>query len=99
MKTEFLQKAKRITVQELQKNLSKILKGNGAYFVTDNDKPVKVIFSYDSLLDFFETLEELDDKVLLRQVAQGRKEYQKGRKWIPVNRLFKQIRKFRMSTK
>ena len=96
MKAKFFQKAKRITVPSLRKNLSRVFKSSQTYFVTEKGKPAKVLIPYDSLFEFLEILEELDDKTLLRQVAQGRKEYQKGREWIPVSRLFNQIRKSRL---
>lgn len=83
---------KKITAQELRMNLSKILKSCKSYLITDQGKPVKAMIPFGSFLDLLEIFEELNDKALVQEIAQGRKEYQRGRKWIPVNRLFHKIR-------
>ncbi|OGX03371.1 MAG: hypothetical protein A3G87_03005 [Omnitrophica bacterium RIFCSPLOWO2_12_FULL_50_11] len=54
--------------------------------VTDHGKPVKAMISYEVLLELLEILEELRDKTLIQEVAQGRKEYAAGG-WFPVSRL------------
>ncbi|OGW82729.1 MAG: hypothetical protein A2Z83_07935 [Omnitrophica bacterium GWA2_52_8] len=70
----------------MRTNLAKVLKSRQAYFVTDHGKPVKAMIPYEVLLELLEMLEELKDKNLIQEVAQGRKEYQEGG-WVPASRL------------
>lgn len=86
----FVREGKYVGVRELRTNLAKVLKSRQAYFVTDHGKPVKAMVPYEVLLELLELLEELKDKTLLHEVAQGRKEYQEGG-WIPASRLRKQL--------
>ena len=82
---------KHIGVRELRGNLSQVIKSKQAYFVTEHGKPVKAMIPYSALLELLELLEELKDKTLMQEIAQGRKEYQEGG-WIPASRLKKQLR-------
>lgn len=90
MAIRFVREGKYVGVRELRGNLSKMLKSRQAYFVMDHGKPVKAMVPYDVLLELLELLEELKDKTLLQEVAQGRKEYQEGG-WLPASRLRKQL--------
>ena len=82
----FVKQGKYVGARELRANLAKALKSRQAYFVTDHGKPVKAIIPYEVLLELLEMLEELKDKNLIQEVAQGRKEYQEGG-WVPTSRL------------
>ena len=86
----FVKEGKYVGVRELRINLAKVLKSKKAYFVTDHGKPVKVMIPYEVLLNLLETLEELKDKALIQEVAQGRKEYQGGG-WVPASQLKKKL--------
>ena len=86
----FVKEGKYVGVRELRENLSKMLKSRHAYFVTDHGKPVKAMIPYGVLLELLETLEELKDKTLIQEVAQGRKEYAAGG-WVPASRLKKHL--------
>lgn len=79
-----------IGVRELRENLAKVLKDRKTYFVTDHGKPSKAVLPYEVFLELLEMLEELRDKSLLRDVAQGRKEYKQGG-WVPSVRLRKSL--------
>jgi antitoxin (DNA-binding transcriptional repressor) of toxin-antitoxin stability system len=86
----FVKEGKYVGARELRENLSKVLKSRQSYFVTDHGRPVKAMIAYDVLLELLEILEELKDKALIQEVAEGRKEYLKGG-WIPASRLKKQL--------
>ena len=82
----FVKEVKFVGARELRTNLAKVLKSRQAYFVTDHGKPVKAMIPYEVLLELLEIVEELKDKALLQEVAQGRREYQEGG-WVPASRL------------
>ncbi len=82
----FVKEGKYVGIRELRENLADVLKSRQTYFVTDHGKPVKAMVPYEVLLELLEMIEELKDKSLIQEVAQGRKEYQKGG-WVPVKRL------------
>ncbi|MBI4711178.1 MAG: hypothetical protein HY767_01770 [Candidatus Omnitrophica bacterium] len=81
-----------IGVRELRENLAQVLKSPRTYFVTDHGKPVRAVLSYPVLLELLEMLEELKDKNLIREVSQGRDEYQRGG-WVPASRLKKSLKR------
>ena len=82
----FVKEGKYVGVRELRGNLSRMLKSRQSYFVTDHGKPVKAMIPYGILLELLEILEELKDKNLIQEIAQGRKEYREGG-WVPASRL------------
>ena len=86
----FVKAGKYVGVRELRTNLATVLKSRQAYFVTDHGKSVKAMIPYEVLLELLEIMEELKDKTLVQEVAQGRKEYQQGG-WVPVSRLKKRF--------
>ena len=52
---------------------------------------MRAVMPYEIFLELLEMLEELKDKTLIQEVAQGRKEYREGG-WIPANRLKKSLK-------
>lgn len=82
----FVKEGKYLGARELRANLAKVLKSRQAYFVTDHGKPVKAMIPYEVLLELLDILEELKDKTLIQEIAQGRKEHEAGG-WVPVSRL------------
>lgn len=82
----FVRDGKYVGARELRTNLAKVLKSRQAYFVTDHGKPVKAMIPYETLLELLEIVEELRDKTLIHEVAQGRQEYEKGG-WVPAAKL------------
>ena len=80
-----------IGIRELRQNLPKVLHGRRTYFVTDHGKPVRVMLPYEVFLELLEILDELKDKALMQEIAQGRVEYQRGG-WIPIARLKRSLK-------
>jgi hypothetical protein len=87
----FVRDGRHIGVRELRENLARVLRSPQTYFVTDHGKPVRAVLSYPVLLELLEMIEELKDKNLIREVSQGREEYQKGG-WVPADRLKKSLK-------
>ena len=67
-----------IGARQLRQQLAHVLKSEKPFFVTEHGRPVKVMISYGKFLDLLEAVEELKDSFLIREVAQGRKEYSTG---------------------
>lgn len=93
--TTALLNAKYIGVRELREHLSKRLKERKAIVVTEHGAPTKVILSYQDVVELIEVLDEFQDKAALQAVREGRSAVQAGGQGIPVDRLFRQIRKSR----
>ena len=85
-----VREGKYVGVRELRENLSRMIKSQGAFFVTEHGKPVKAMIPYGTLLELLDLLEELKDKTLIQEIAEARREYRKGG-WIPVERLKKRL--------
>ncbi len=88
----WIKQGEHIGVRELRESLSKVLKSQKVYFVTDHGKPVRADMPYETFLEMLEMLEELKDKTLVQEIAQGRREYHEGG-WVPVGRLKKSLEK------
>ena len=88
----FVKDGEHIGVRELRENLARVVKSPKTYFVTDHGKPVRAVVDYGVLLELLDIIEELKDKSLVRDVAQGREEYGKGG-FVPVARLKKALKK------
>ena len=88
----FVRSGKHIGVRELRANLSRVIKSHQTYFVTDHGKPVRAVLPYEVLLELLEILEELKDKNLFQEIAEARKEYQKGG-WVSVDRLKESLKR------
>ena len=89
--TRIIREGKYIGTRRLRENLSSILKSRRSFFVTDNGEPVKVLVPYGVFLELLEILEELKDRSLLREIAKGRKEYQRGG-WVSVGKRRKRLK-------
>jgi PHD/YefM family antitoxin component YafN of YafNO toxin-antitoxin module len=87
-----LLKADHVGIRELREHLSKRLQNNRPLIVTEHGKPTRVILSYRDILELVDILEELQDRVTLTNVHEGRKALRAGSKGIPVSRLFGKIR-------
>ncbi len=87
---KLLRKAKPVNVREAQAQLSKLIKSKSPSMVLSHGKPVSFLVPYEDMLDLVETLEELEDKKLLGEIEQARKDYVQG-KAVPAERLFKKM--------
>ncbi len=82
-----LRKAKPANVREAQAQLSKLIRSKSPSMALSHGKPVSFLVPYEDMLDLVESLDELNDKKLLREIARARTEYSDG-KAVPAKRLF-----------
>lgn len=85
-----LRKAKPVNVREAQAQLSKLIRSKSPSMVLSHGKPVSFLVPYEEMLDLVETLDELKDTKLLREIERARTEYAQG-KAVPAERLFKKL--------
>ena len=85
-----LRKAKPVNVRQAQAQLSKLIRSKSPSMVISHGKPASFLVPYEDMLDLVETLDELKDKTMLREIAQARADYALG-KAVPVERLFKKM--------
>lgn len=78
-----LLRAEPIGVRELKNRLSAVLRCGKPRIVTEHNKPCHVLVPYEDLVELVEVLEELSSIKLLRQIAEGRAAYLKG-KGVPI---------------
>jgi hypothetical protein len=88
--TNLLKKAKPVNMREAQAQLPKLIRAKCPCKVFSHGKPVSFLVSYEDMMDILETLDELEDQQLLREVKLARKEYAIG-KSVPAESLFKKL--------
>jgi antitoxin (DNA-binding transcriptional repressor) of toxin-antitoxin stability system len=81
---------KPVNVREAQARLSRLVKSKLPSMVCSHGKPVSFLVPYEDMLDLLDTLEELKDAKLLKEIARARDEYAKG-KSISAERLFRRM--------
>ena len=82
-----LLKAEHVGVRDLKTNLSRRLKTNKPLVITDHSQPVKVIMSYNDMVDLLDMLDEMTDEGTAAAVKEGREAVRAGAKGISVERL------------
>jgi antitoxin (DNA-binding transcriptional repressor) of toxin-antitoxin stability system len=87
----WIQAGEYIGARQLRERLAEVIKSKKPFFVTEHGKPVKAMIPYEELLELLEAAEELKDRFLVREVAQGRLEYRKG-DFKPLSQLKKVLR-------
>lgn len=90
-----LLKAPHIGVRELKTNLSRFIKENSPFIVTDRGKPIEVLMPYSEMVEIAEIIDEATDLETLQAVKEGREAIKSKVKGISVSRIFNKIRKER----
>ena len=67
----------------MKNNLSAVLRRGKPRIVTEHNQPKHVLVPYEDMVELIELLDELSDPRLLRQIAEGRVGYRKG-KSVPI---------------
>lgn len=88
--TSLLRKARPVNVREAQAQLSKLIRSKVPSMVLSHGKPVSFLVPYEEMLDLIDTLDELKDTKLLREIERARVDYAQG-KAVPAERLFKKM--------
>ena len=85
-------RASHVGVRDLRIHLSRRLKDKNPLVVTEHGMPMKVIISYQDMVDLVEILDELQDPKTLQAVMHARRGIKRGAKGVPVSRLFGRLR-------
>jgi prevent-host-death family protein len=84
--------AKTLPISEVKTRLPELVSGieqrEEEIVVTRNGKPAAVLLNYDEYERLKETLEVLSDPAAMRQIAQSKRFYAKGRKGLSFEALF-----------
>ena len=88
--TSLLRKARPVNVREAQAQLSKLIRSKVPSMVLSHGRPVSFLVPYEEMLDLIDTLDELKDTKLLREIERARVDYARG-KAVPAERLFKKM--------
>jgi PHD/YefM family antitoxin component YafN of YafNO toxin-antitoxin module len=65
-----------ISGETLKESLPEVLEQRGvSLLVIHNGEPAKVLIDYEEFIEILDILDELNDPVLLEEIALGRKEY------------------------
>ena len=86
-----LLKAPHVGVRDLRTHLSRMLHSSKTLIVTERGQPKRVILPYGVVVEIAETLGEMDDKELAKEVTLSRKARSEGIKPISVARSFKKF--------
>ncbi|MFH0772220.1 MAG: hypothetical protein V1933_06340 [Candidatus Omnitrophota bacterium] len=87
-----LLRAESVGVRNFRNGLSHFIAENKPLIITERGSPASVLLPYNDILEIVDVLEELEDKQVLKLVAQGRRAIRKGLKGIPVFVSFKRGR-------
>jgi len=88
--TTLLRKAKPVNVRQAQAGLSRLIGTKLPSLVLSHGKPVSFLMPYEEMLDLLDTLEDLKNDKLLKEIAKGRAEYAQG-KAVPAGRLLRKM--------
>lgn len=75
-----LLRAPRIGAREFRNKACAFIKAGKFYLVTEHGKPAGVFMPYKEALELTEIIDELDDKKLLKTIAEGRRAIKRGSK-------------------
>jgi PHD/YefM family antitoxin component YafN of YafNO toxin-antitoxin module len=79
-----LLRAPRIGAREFRNNACFYIKSGKLYMITEHGKPAGVFMPYEEALELMEIIDELNDKELLKTIAEGRKAIKRGSKGITL---------------
>ena len=84
-----LLRARTIGVRKFRDNLSRFMRTNDMFVVTEHGNPTSVLLPYDDVMEIVDVLEELNDRDTVKLVAQGRRAISRGVKGISAEKVFK----------
>ena len=77
-----LLRAQRVGAREFRNKACAFIRTGKFYLVTEHGKPAGVFMPYEEALELTEMIDELNDKKLLKTVAEGRRAIHRGAKGI-----------------
>jgi len=84
-----LLRARSVGVRNFRDSASRFIGKHGMLIITEHGNPRSVLLPYNDILEIVDILEELENKKVLRLVAEGRRAIAKGVKGIQVSASFK----------
>jgi PHD/YefM family antitoxin component YafN of YafNO toxin-antitoxin module len=90
-------KAPHVGTKDLRTHLARNIKSEKPIIITEHGRPKKVMLPYDMMVDLIETLEELQDKGLMKVISEGKEAVARGAEGVPVERSFRKVRAGRKS--
>lgn len=84
-----LLKAKSIGVGNFRDNLCRYIQKAKTYIITEHGEPTSVVMPYEEVMELLDILDELQDRDVLKLVAEGRKSIKKGARGISASKVFK----------
>lgn len=79
-----LLRAPRVGAREFRNKACSFIRRGKAYLVTEHGQPAGVFLPYEDALELAEIIDELNDKALLKTIAEGRRAIRKGAKGISL---------------
>ena len=79
-----LLRAQRIGAREFRNKACAFIRNGRFYLVTEHGKPAGVFMPYEEALELTEIIDELNDKKLLKMIAQGRRAIRRGIKGVSL---------------
>lgn len=79
-----LLRAPRIGAREFRNKACAFIRTGKFYLVTEHGKPAGVFMPYEDALELTEMIDELNDKKLLKTIAEGRRAIHSGAKGITL---------------
>ncbi len=84
-----LLRAKSVGVRNFRDGVSHFIGKHEMFIITEHGNPTSVLLPYNDVLEIVDILEELEDKKVLKLVAEGRRAIAKGARGISASASFK----------
>ncbi len=85
-----LLRAKSIGVRKFRDSVSRLIRTHQFLVITERGTPASVLVPYNDILEIADVLEELEDKEVIKTIAEGRRAMRRGAKGISASTIFKQ---------
>lgn len=79
-----LLRAPRIGAREFRNKACSFISAGKAYLVTEHGHPAGVFLPYEDAIELADIIDELNDRKLLKIIAEGRRAIHRGAKGIPL---------------
>lgn len=84
-----LLRAKSIGVRNFRDSASRFIRKHEFLIITERGTPASVLLPYNDILEIVDILEELEDKKIVKTIAEGRRAIRKGAKGILASKVFR----------
>ena len=88
-------RAKSVGVRNFRDAASRFVREHKPIVITERGVPESVLLPYDAVLELVDLLEELNDRELLKDIAEGRRAIRAGAKGIPASEAFRKYKRER----